>query len=165
MNTVTSAVLPDMLNSAQMTVLERQQARQKWHQQDQQQQESYFNEAQLNMSSLLASTPQDQFQSLINSDTVIRDFVNRTMKLDPCLDNGWPDFAKYQLPGTGIGIPGFGVSGVGTVDYSISRTASCPPEVRGGEICLPAASKKRKAQNSKVCISYFHLSIYHSFIL
>lgn len=143
-----------MLNSAQMTVLERQQARQIQHQQ-QQQQQSFFNEPQFNMIPVLASN-HDQFQNLINSDTVIRDFVNRTMKLDPGVDNGWPDFA-----GTGIGTStaGFGANGYGMVDYPLSRTSSCPTEVQGGEVCLPekvaaaattTTSKKRKAPNSKI---------------
>ncbi|PIA55774.1 hypothetical protein AQUCO_00700236v1 [Aquilegia coerulea] len=158
-----------------MTVLERQQARQKWQQvpllqqqqqQQQQHQQSYFSDTHFNLLPNSSSSSQ-QFHIMMNDDSVIRDFVNRSIKLDPSLDNnGWQDFGKYPVSGNGFGgeINGFGVNGVDLVDYSLSRTSSCPPEdvvveAKGGEVVVAEklggkvgkeSFKKRKAQNSKV---------------
>ncbi|KAF5177637.1 Transcription factor bhlh [Thalictrum thalictroides] len=100
----------------------------------------------------------------MNDDSVIRDFVNRSIKLDPGLDNnGWTDFGKYPVSGNGFGgeITGFGVNGVDLVDYSLSRTSSCPTaevkvvdelvvtEKLGAKVGKESF-KKRKAQNPKV---------------
>ncbi|KAF8406445.1 hypothetical protein HHK36_008532 [Tetracentron sinense] len=120
-------------NGTDMTVLERQRARLKWQQQlqTQQPQQSYFNENQINVFSLPPHTTQTQhFQALINSDSAFRELATRSMKADPGSENEWPDFSKYPIPRTGFGeeMTVFATSDL-EMDYSISRTSSCPPAV------------------------------------
>uniref|UniRef100_A0A5B7A490 Putative transcription factor bHLH63 n=1 Tax=Davidia involucrata TaxID=16924 RepID=A0A5B7A490_DAVIN len=172
--------LPEMLhclntpgNCTDMSVFERQRTQMKLQQE--QLQQSYVNENdEFTMFPVLP--PQDQqFQVLINSDSGLSEFVNRGMKPDPGLDNGWPHFGNFGGECSGLGSCGFGDGGSGfEMNYAISRTASCPPAVaatvaeqavadtKGIESVLPEklssavgreSFKKRKAdktQNLKV---------------
>ncbi|KAF9619483.1 hypothetical protein IFM89_007231 [Coptis chinensis] len=169
-----NSTLTEMLHrttQAEMSVLERQQARLKFQSQQnvsvsEQLQQSYFSDTQFNL------MPN---QGLMSNEMAIRELVNRSIKMDPAgLENGWPDFAKYPLSGAGFGSEttgfgsvenGYGGNGVDLVDYSLSRTSSCPTamlEGRSVELGLSGkigsvggreSVKKRKvdkAQNSKV---------------
>ncbi|KAF8405240.1 hypothetical protein HHK36_010141 [Tetracentron sinense] len=185
-----NSALPEMLqcvqtseniagNGTDMTVLERQRGRLKWQQQQlqsQQLQQSYFNENQLNLFSLSQT---QHYQDLMNNDSAFRELANQSMKVDPDLENGWPNFTKYPIPRTGFcgEMKGFVSSGLQTdaleMDYSISRTSSCPPaeavamagDEKGIESVLTEklastvgrdSFKKRKAdkaQNPKVIVA------------
>ncbi|RZC92584.1 hypothetical protein C5167_029363 [Papaver somniferum] len=146
-------------NGTDLTVLERQRARQKWQQQQHQQQETEAPQTYLsndahfdNLFQLPLTTSNfDHHQGFMN-DSVMREFVNRSMKTDPSLENGWSaDFGKYPVPKTGFGeeiiTTGFSSTSNGFVsnninsgnemsNISISRTTSCPPMV--GDTVLPA---------------------------
>ncbi|KAL5704654.1 hypothetical protein ACHQM5_023046 [Ranunculus cassubicifolius] len=79
---------------------------------------------------------QQQENFLMNNENFIREFAYRSMKLDPELENTWPEeIEKYQLQNVG-----FNSTATADVNCSISRTLSCPPLMSSGE-CL----KKRKA--------------------
>lgn len=146
-------------NGTDLTVLERQRARQNWQQQQHQQQETEAPQTYLsndahfdNLFQLPLTTSNfDHHQGFMN-DSVMREFVNRSMKTDPSLENGWSaDFGKYPVPKTGFGeeiiTTGFSSTSNGFVsnnnnsgnemsNISISRTTSCPPIV--GDTVLPA---------------------------
>ncbi|KAL5713429.1 hypothetical protein ACHQM5_015503 [Ranunculus cassubicifolius] len=126
-------MLQCLQNQSQMSVLERQQARQKWQQNTHTPPLSYFGDAQFNISPLQLSQ-ELQYQNLIGSDSAIRDFV---IKADP----GW---TEYPLAGT---VNGFG----NNTNNSLSRTtSSCLPMAVEGEK-VKENSKKRKSQdNSKI---------------
>ncbi|XP_042493701.1 transcription factor bHLH63-like isoform X2 [Macadamia integrifolia] len=138
-----------------------------WQQQQQQQQpqQNYLNETQFSDFSQQSHPTMQQFQELIDNDPTLRELTNRTMKVDPCSENGWPELGKYPIPRTGFVSPspsGFATDSIEMMGYSISRTASSPPSVaeeKGRESVLTASSlgresfKKRKmdkAHNSKV---------------
>ncbi|KAK9286520.1 hypothetical protein L1049_014918 [Liquidambar formosana] len=117
-------------NCTDLTVLDRQRTRIKWQQeqfqqqQQQQQQQNYF-----------ASQGQ-QLQGLINGDLRLDQVVTRSLKVDPGLENGWPDYGKFPLPKTGFCEESTGFESAGylngsafEMNYAISRTASCPPAV------------------------------------
>ncbi|XP_043712247.1 transcription factor bHLH63-like isoform X2 [Telopea speciosissima] len=149
-----------------LAMLERQRSQLKWQQQQQQQsqfplqqpQQSYLNETQFSDFSQQPHPTMQQFQDLIDNDPALRELVNRTMKADPCSENGWPELGKYPIPRTGF----VSHSPPTEMGYSISRTASCPPSVaeeKGRESVLTASTigresfKKRKldkAHNPKV---------------
>ncbi|KAF8409976.1 hypothetical protein HHK36_002496 [Tetracentron sinense] len=132
-------------------------------QQQQQSQHSYLNETQFNVFSLPPQATQvQQLQDLINNDSEVRELVNQSMKSDPGLENGWPDFGKYPIPRTG-----FATTSSLEMDYSISRTCTSPPTVvvaeRDSVLTDKMAStigrerfrkrKADKAQNPKVVVA------------
>lgn len=143
-------------NGTDLTVLERQRARQKWQQQQHQQQETEAPQTYLSNDANLFQLPLttsnfDYHQGFMN-DSMIREFVNRSMKTDPSLENEWStDFGKYPVPKTGFGeeiiTTGLSSTSNGFVrnninsgnemsNISISRTTSCPSIV--GDTVLPA---------------------------
>ncbi|MCL7046949.1 hypothetical protein MKW94_017558 [Papaver nudicaule] len=159
-------------NGTDLTVLERQRARQKWQQQQQHQQQeneaaqTYFtNDAHFaNLFQLPLTTSNfDPHQGFMN-DCMIREFVNRSMKTDPSLENEWStDFGKYPVPKAGYGEEiinttglssasnGFVSNNINSVsemsNFSISRTTSCPPIV--GDTLLPAKTVAAVEETSK----------------
>ncbi|KAA8545981.1 hypothetical protein F0562_020568 [Nyssa sinensis] len=176
-----SRALPEMIhclntpgnlagNGMEVSVLERQRARMKWQQEQLQQQQNYVNENGLSMFPISPHT--QQFQVLINNESVLNEFVNRVMKPDPGLDHRWPHFGKFGGEDSDLGSCGIGNGSGFEMNYAISRTASCPPagaaaiaevaETKGRESVLPEklssavgreSFRKRKAdktQNLKV---------------
>ncbi|KAI3969876.1 hypothetical protein MKX01_038344 [Papaver californicum] len=164
-------------NGTDLTVLERQRARQKWQQQQQQhqQQENEAPQTYLSNDAHFANLFQlplttsnfghHHHQGFMN-DSMIREFVNRSMKTDPSLENEWStDFGKYPVPMTGFGeeiiITGLSSASNGFVsnnihsinemsndsNFSISRTTSCPPIV--GDAVLPATTVVAVEEKSK----------------
>lgn len=122
-------------NYTDTTVLERQRARLKWQQEQiQQQQQSYFSGSELSgvfSGQTQAGQVVQSFQGLVGCESVLGEAVNRSVKPDPGLENGWPEMEKCEMP-----IMGFGSCGgldTGTQEFemngAISRTASCPPTV------------------------------------
>ncbi|XP_038705859.1 transcription factor bHLH63-like isoform X1 [Tripterygium wilfordii] len=107
------ALLSEMLQCTDTTVLERHRARFKW-QQDQhfqhQLQENLFGEL-----GGVFSVPNSVHGFQNGFDPV-------QLKPDPGMENGWPDLAGFGPCGYGNG-PAF------DINYGISRTASCPPTV------------------------------------
>lgn len=168
-------------NCTDLTVLERQRARLKWQedqlqqQQQQQQQSTYFSGSEL--SGVFFQAPDHHQVQSFQVGLVEDSALNRLVKPDPGLENGWPGLDKFEMPGLGFGsssTPGFQING------AISRTYSCPPTVvaeeatavvKSREAVFPAEklssaagkeSKKRKTdklQNSKVNI-YIYCIIY-----
>ncbi|KAI3869416.1 hypothetical protein MKW92_046222, partial [Papaver armeniacum] len=143
-------------NGTDLTVLERQRARQKWQQQQHQKQETEAPQTYLSNDANLFQLPLttsnfDHHQGFMN-ESMIREFVNRSMKTDPSLENEWRNyFGKYRVPKTGFGEEiittglsstsnGFVSNNINSVNemsnISISRTTSCPPIV--GDTVLPA---------------------------
>lgn len=177
--------LPEMLHSitgnggngsSEMSVLERQRARMKWQQEQLQQQEmmSYFdgqNDHQL-MHSYSQTAGAQQFHGLINNvnDQSLNELVTRAIKPDPCLENNRGDFGTIGTDGLGyvpIGVGNGGTTPQLGLDYAISRTTSCPPNMADNSVSAGKAKesmlssnrgresfKKRKAdknQHLKVC--------------
>ncbi|KAB5541446.1 hypothetical protein DKX38_014420 [Salix brachista] len=166
---INRALLPagggeNMLHCTDMTVLERQRARNKWQQEQQQQfqlqqQEiSYFTEL------------VDVFHQAGFHEGGLSEVVTRSVKPDPGLvDNGWNN---DRVVGYGVGLPYNNGLGFELNYGAISRTSSCPPEadaavaaatVKGSESVVSdkissgagrESSKKRKVDkiqnNSKV---------------
>uniref|UniRef100_A0A2N9EXW2 BHLH domain-containing protein n=1 Tax=Fagus sylvatica TaxID=28930 RepID=A0A2N9EXW2_FAGSY len=156
---------PEMLHCTDMTVLERQRARVKW--QEQQQQQSYFGGSIEfgGTSSVFFEQPISQvegqsFQGLVG-DLVLGEMV----KPDPGLENRWSELGKFELSNMDFESCGFDMNG------AISRTSSCPPKVVApvteakGKVSVPVekmssavgreSCKKRKAdkvQNTKVVV-------------
>lgn len=134
--------LPEMLHnitsnggnrSSELSVLERQQVRMKWHQDQVQQQEmSYLNgqNDQL-MNSFHHTSEAHQFHGLINvNDQSLNELVTRAIKPDPCLENNWGDFGTAGINGFGyvpVEAGHGGMSHPTEMNYAISRTTSCPP--------------------------------------
>lgn len=172
--------LPEMLHcmnkaagiagrGADISVLERQRARMKWEEDQQQQQQlNFYGGNELNMFSLPPAAQAQQYQSLISNGSGFGVLVNRPVKADPGMDNGWSDNGKFG----GDDHFGYGYGNVNGVElnYAISRTTSCPPEEAAAgayaeqrEDILPEkmstaigreSFKKRKADkthNQKVC--------------
>ncbi|KAF5751095.1 transcription factor bHLH63 isoform X1 [Tripterygium wilfordii] len=122
------ALLPEMLQCTDMTVLDRQRARFKWQQDhnfQQQVQENFFGELGGVFS---VPNPVQGFQN--GFDPVL-------LKPDPEMENGWPNFVGFGPCGYGNG-PGF------DVNYGISRTASCPPTVAAAAAAAEAAVENRE---------------------
>ncbi|KAI3978826.1 hypothetical protein MKX01_016001 [Papaver californicum] len=164
-------------NGTDLTVLERQRARQKWqqqqHQHQQQQQENEAPQTYLsndahfaNLFQLPLTTSNFDYhhQQGFMSDFMIREFVNRSMKTDPSLENEWStEFGKYPVPKTtGFGEEiittglssasnGFVSNNINSINeisnFSISRTTSCPPAV--GDTVLPATIVSAVEEKSK----------------
>lgn len=168
--------LPEMFagNNGTPSVLERQQARLKWH--HDQFHDSFLGGSELSDLFTVDPTSQQpqvgvaQFQGFAAGDSV---------KPDPGFENGWPSFAKFDVCSVGFNVAsvGYGNNGSGyDVDYAISRTSSCPPAVvaaaaseaaeKGKESVVSEklssapgkeSFKKRKsekAQIPKVCVCY-----------
>ncbi|XP_057965699.1 transcription factor HBI1-like [Malania oleifera] len=121
-------------NGADMTVIERQRARLKWQaeqqlQRQQQSHQSFFGTGnEFDFFNLVNQAP--QFQGLIEGDSgVVAELVTRSVKADPGLENAWPELRGYGGDTTGFEANGF-VNGSGyDMNYAISRTVSCPPEM------------------------------------
>ncbi|KAJ9189724.1 hypothetical protein P3X46_000981 [Hevea brasiliensis] len=131
------ALLPEMLHSTDMTVLERQRARFKWQQeqQQQQQQQSFFGD----LSGVFQLQQQHQgFQGDLG------EVVTRSVKPDPSLmDNGWSDLVGFGPCGYG----NYNGSGF-DVNCAISSTSSCPPAV-----VAPATNAKVLAEGREPVLS------------
>lgn len=128
-----------------MSVFERQRARMKWEedQQQQQQQLSFFSGNELNMFSIPAAQAQ-QFQPLIGNESGFNGLVNRAVKPDPGMANGWPDYGKFG----GDDHLGYGYGNVNGIElnYAISRTTSCPPEVAVSIAEVAGADTKQREE-------------------
>lgn len=131
--------LPEMLHclnipsnngggGTELSVLERQQARMKWQQEQLEvQEQSFFNGNELSMFSIPAAA--QQFQELLGNDQSFVELMSRAVvKPDPGTENSaWPDFGKFGGNDQLGNYNGYGnVSGI-RMNYAISRTASCPP--------------------------------------
>ncbi|PON86015.1 Basic helix-loop-helix transcription factor [Trema orientale] len=148
-------------NCSDLTVLERQRARLKWQQeqlqrQQQQQESSYFSGSEL--SGVFSFQPHhDQVQSFqlgLHGDSA----VNRPVKPDPGLENGWPELDKLEMPDLGFGssstglvngttlptTPGFQMNG------AISRTYSCPPTVATATVTAEVKAREAVVQPEKL---------------
>lgn len=159
--------------AAKMSVLERQQARNKWQQEQLQLQQlpiDYFgSDAQLNVFSVSAQS--QHFQDLSN-DQNLGGILTQAMKPDPGLADGIIHFGSIGRDNSSYGVRGYGNFTSFDVNNAVSRTASCPPAVaaamaelatKGKETVLPEklssssgreSFKKRKADknhNPKVC--------------
>ncbi|KAK3195484.1 hypothetical protein Dsin_026794 [Dipteronia sinensis] len=158
--------LTEMLHCTDMTVLERQRARLKWQQQDQfhQQQQpeeeedeveersGYFSE----LSGVFSGQSHVSQVPGFDGGAAAGNSMIGPVKPDPGSENGWSEMVKILVPG--FGFPGF------EANFSISRTASCPPLAAAAEVkdkmSGAAASgresfKKRKLdkiQNTKVVV-------------
>nr|AZN25257.1 bHLH transcription factor 8 [Betula platyphylla] len=152
--------LPEMLhclngpgNGTDLTVLERQRARVKCQQQEQQ---GYFGGSHEFGGLFLEPGQVGSFQGLLGGDSVLGEAVTRSVKPDPDLENGWPELVNMEFTEF-------------EMNCDISRTSSCPPTVAPpareakGKVSAPAEKmtsavgresfKKRKAdklQNTKV---------------
>ncbi|KAE8008482.1 hypothetical protein FH972_004988 [Carpinus fangiana] len=157
--------LPEMLhclngpaNGTEMTVLERQRARMKWQQQEQQ---GYFGGSDQFAGLFLEPGQVGTFQGLLGGESVLGEVLTRSVKPDPGLENGWSELGRLEL--VNMGFTEF------EMNCAISRTSSCPPPVAPpapeakGKVSPPAEKmssavgresfKKRKAdklQNTKV---------------
>ncbi|KAK9667375.1 hypothetical protein RND81_14G251700 [Saponaria officinalis] len=121
----------------QNIVFKRQQA-QNLQLQQQQHEMSCFNE--LSMLSFLPPQAQelhaldmDCGRSAATAGPTLNELMNRPIKADPSIENGWMNFAIQQ---SGVAVQNSGVESVSQVNspcygtnYAISRTASCPPVV------------------------------------
>ncbi|XP_039006831.1 transcription factor HBI1-like [Hibiscus syriacus] len=163
--------LQEMLQCSDMTLLERQKARLKWQEQ-QQQQQSYFSELSGVFSSQTAHVQGFQQSGLMSyvaggGDSVLPDVVmTRQPKPDPGLETAWPELGKVDMGAMGFGPCGHGNGQSFYMNQAISRTSSFPPavtaaaavEVKGNleKMALAVGResfKKRKVeklQNSKV---------------
>ncbi|XP_058092079.1 transcription factor bHLH63-like [Magnolia sinica] len=115
-------------NSTDFTVLEKQRNHLKW-QQHQSQQQSYFL-ADSHLNSLNLPNTQQPLESF-PSQTSFQDFSPLSSKTVASLENGWPDFAKCPLPVPPAQFATAGFSASRGLDFSLSRTSSCPPVVAG----------------------------------
>ncbi|XP_044489200.1 transcription factor bHLH63-like [Mangifera indica] len=120
----------EMLHCMDMTALERERARMKWHQEQfhvvqqpqHQQQESFFSE----LSGVFSVPSQVQsFEGGLLGGGAGGGSVLGPVKADPALENGWPDLGKVTFPGYGFGPCGLGFD----ANNAISRTTSDPPAV------------------------------------
>lgn len=132
--------LPEMLqwlhssaNGTDISVLQRQQARMNW-----QQQQSFFCENGLHS---IPEAEATQFQSLMNGDAVLGRFGNRAVKPDPGMEPEWPGYGNMSRDDPlGLGACAYGnVNGV-ELNHAISRTTSCPPAVAADAIAETAGS-------------------------
>ncbi|XP_009587041.1 uncharacterized protein LOC107766787 [Nicotiana tabacum] len=153
--------LPEMLHSitgnggngsSEMSVLERQRARMKWQQEQLQQQEmmSYFdgqNDQQL-MNFYSQTAGAQQFHGQINNvnDESLNELVTRAIKPDPCLENNWTigtDGLGYVPTGVGYG----GTTPQLGLNYAISRTTSCPPNMADNAVSDGKAKESMMSSN------------------
>lgn len=142
----------------EMSVLERQRLVFKWQQEQllhvqphQQQELSCFSD--LSVLSFLPAEAQD-FQSMnmnmnystspVTTGPTLNELLNRPIKADPGLENGWMDFG---MPKSGVTVGSLEMESAGQVhnspsyemDYGISRTISCPPSVAAAAAAVNAA--------------------------
>ncbi|KAB1207293.1 Transcription factor bHLH63 [Morella rubra] len=153
-----------------MTVLERQRARAKWQQQEQQ---SYFGGSEFGGLFLEPSQAvQGNFQGLVGGvDSVLGEVAAVLVKPDLSLESGLPEFGRFELSNMGFGSDAL-INGSTTgfhINSPTSMTSGCPPTVAAvapeerGKVSVPAEKKssvagresfkKRKAdkvQNTKV---------------
>lgn len=143
--------LPEMLqwlnssgNGTDISVLQRQQARMNW-----QQQQSFFSGNDQHGVHSIPEAEAAQFQSLMNGDSVLSRLGNRAVKPDPGLETEWPGYGKMSGDDPlGLGACGYGnVSGV-ELNYAISRTTSCPPVVAAAAIAEAAGSYNKAREPS-----------------
>ncbi|GAB4837899.1 hypothetical protein Ancab_027424 [Ancistrocladus abbreviatus] len=160
-NITAAATMKDM--DVSTSVLGRQTAVLKWQQEQlqlhfqQQQQQCYFNE--FNVLSSLPAQEEAQAQSfptLINGDELgLHQLLTPTIKPDPCVTNGWPEFSSSgitsKLDQSAVGYVN-GSSGY-DVNYAISKTNSCPPAVAAAfaakEAVTMADAKGRESVTSE----------------
>ncbi|KAJ1393666.1 Myc-type, basic helix-loop-helix [Sesbania bispinosa] len=138
--------------SSDMTVLERQRARKKWQQQEQEEhdRQSYF----CGSTGFSSSSSLQVHGGLVGSDSGLGEVVvaAQSMKPDPGLENGWPELGKFETGfGSSSGLVVPPASGF-DVNSSISRTGGRDSAIE--KVMNSACGKKRKAadkaQNSKV---------------
>lgn len=165
----------NMLHCTDVTVLDRQRARIKWQQEQQQQEEVQLPQQEISYFSDFSGV----FQQAGFHEGGLSEVVTRSVKPDPGLvDNGWHN---DHVVGFGVGPPYTNGLGFELSYGAISRTSSCPPAVaaaaaaatatatrRGAESVVSdkisfgvgrESSKKRKfdkvQNNSKVCFFFF----------
>ena len=179
----------EMLHCTDVTVLERQRARMKWHQD--QQQQSYFGGTEFGGGGGLVFQGHEgphqvqNFQGLAGTgggDLVLGEVVSQSLKVvDPAgLKNRWAELGRLELPDMGFESCGL-VNGTSSefemTAGAVSRTSSCPPKVvvaavaePKGKVSVPVgkeSSKKRKAdkvQNNQVGVFHYQdlcKSFYH----
>lgn len=143
--------LPEMLqwlnssgNGTDISVLQRQQARMNW-----QQQQSFFSGNDQHGMHSIPEVEAAQFQSLMNSDPVLSRFGNKVVKPDPEMEPEWQGCGKLSGDDPlGLGACGYGnVNAVG-LNYAISRTTSCPPLVAAAAIAKAAGSYNKEREPS-----------------
>ncbi|KAF3968566.1 hypothetical protein ACB098_07G122600 [Castanea mollissima] len=168
----------EMLHCTDMTVLERQRARMKWH--EDQLQQSYFGGSGEFcgggggvFQGHEGHHQVQNFQGLVGTgggDLVLGEVVSQTVKVvDPAgLKNRWAELGRLELPDMGFESCGL-VNGTSSefemTAGAISTTSSCPPKVvvaaaaeQKGKVSVPVgkeSSKKRKAdkvQNTQVVL-------------
>ncbi|OMO84449.1 hypothetical protein COLO4_22056 [Corchorus olitorius] len=109
-------------NGIDMTVLERQQARLKWVQQ-QQQEQNYMVQNNSNNPVELCASSVPQFQALFGSTLGSRQLVEQNRPEVYLGSDEFPKFVNFSVAGHG---PDFVVAAPeAAADYSISRTSSC----------------------------------------
>lgn len=144
--------LPEMLqwinssaNGTDISVLQRQQARINW----QQQQQSFFSGNDQHAMHSIPEAEAAQFQSLMNSDPVLSRFGNRAVKPDPGMETEWPSYGKMSGDDPlGLGACGYGNVNAVQLTYAISRTTSCPPVVAAAAIAEAAGSYNKGREPS-----------------
>ncbi|KAK9988054.1 hypothetical protein SO802_028293 [Lithocarpus litseifolius] len=169
----------EMLHCTDMTVLERETARMKWHQD--QQQQSYFGGTEFGGGGGGGVVFQgheghhqvQNFQGLVGTgggDLVLGEMVSQSVKVVDAagLKNRWAELGRFELPDMGFESCGL-VNGTSSefemTAGAISRTSSCAPKVvvaavaePKGKVSAPVgkeSSKKRKAdkvQNTQVVV-------------
>ncbi|XP_039040819.1 transcription factor HBI1-like [Hibiscus syriacus] len=123
--------LPEMLQSSDMTVLERQRARLKW-QAEQFQQQNYFSELSGVFSSQTGHVQGFQQGCLMSrggarGDSVLSDMaMTRQLKHEPGLETAWQGLGKVDME---FAPCGYGSGPSFDMNHAISRTSSCPPAV------------------------------------
>ncbi|KAK1395037.1 Transcription factor bHLH63 [Heracleum sosnowskyi] len=138
--------LPEMLqwlnasgNGTDISVLQCQQARMNWQQQ---QQQSYFSGNDQHGMHSIPEAEAAQFQSLMNGDPVLSRFGNKALKPDPGMETEWPGYGKMSGDDPlGLGACGYGNVNAVELNYAISRTTSCPPVVAAAAIAEAAGKE------------------------
>lgn len=129
-----------------MTVLERQRARRKWQQHEQQEQERHVYFCGNGFSNPQGLVMMDAGGG---GDSALGEVVAHSMKPDPGLENGWPELGRFGSPPA---------SGFDNVNSTISRTCSGGLDRELVSACGKVETfKKRKAdtkaQNHKVYLA------------
>ncbi|KAJ6402817.1 hypothetical protein OIU84_014846 [Salix udensis] len=140
-----------MLHCTDVTVLDRQRARIKWQQEQQQQEEVQLPQQEISYFSDFSGV----FQQAGFHEGGLSEVVTRSVKPDPGLvDNGWHN---DHVVGFGVGPPYTNGLGFELSYGAISRTSSCPPAVAAAAAAAAAtATVTRRGAGSVVSdkISY-----------
>ncbi|XP_077220355.1 uncharacterized protein LOC143854346 isoform X2 [Tasmannia lanceolata] len=135
---------PENFTGGDLTAVEMQRARLKWQQQKTQEREP--NKTHLNLFPLPLTQQLQTFPA--QNSGGMTGFSSPSANNDHCSENAWPEFKTF----TNLATDSRGL------DYSISRTASCPstgnvlPEEKGGDPVLAVGKesfKKRKADKAQ----------------